>query len=167
MWVATLALNGLISVGVPQDWSTHLIGHELTTLYGIDHAHTLAIILPSVLTIQKEGNYIFNLQNPHQNKPWNVIQGFINFPINLILINNNIIIKEIKIMSIYVYILVCFSMFTSGAITVAIIRNKRDIRVNKILFQQHETILKLRNEIASFSHRDKPSQDSNNDTSQN
>ncbi len=70
-------------------------------------------------------------------------------------------------MSIYVYILVCFSMFTSGAITVAIIRNKRDIRVNKILFQQHETILKLRNEIASFSHRDKPSQDSNNDTSQN
>ncbi len=49
MWVATLALNGLIGSGVPQDWSTHLIGHEFTALYGLDHAQTLAIILPSML----------------------------------------------------------------------------------------------------------------------
>ncbi len=47
MWVATLALNGLIGSGVPQDWSTHLIGHELTALYGMDHAQTLAVILPA------------------------------------------------------------------------------------------------------------------------
>ena len=49
MWVATMALNGLIGAGVPQDWSTHLIGHELTALYGLDHAQTLAIILPSMI----------------------------------------------------------------------------------------------------------------------
>jgi NADP-dependent alcohol dehydrogenase len=42
------ALNGVISCGMPQDWSTHDIGHELTALYGIDHARTLAIVLPGV-----------------------------------------------------------------------------------------------------------------------
>ncbi len=49
MWTATLALNGLIGAGVPQDWATHMIGHELTALHGIDHARTLAIVLPSLL----------------------------------------------------------------------------------------------------------------------
>ena len=44
MWAASMALNGLIGAGVPQDWSTHLIGHELTALHGIDHARTLAIV---------------------------------------------------------------------------------------------------------------------------
>lgn len=48
MWSATLALNTLIGCGVPQDWSTHMIGHELTAFYGLDHAETLAIILPGV-----------------------------------------------------------------------------------------------------------------------
>ena len=38
--LATLALNSLIGAGVPQDWATHMIGHELTVLYGIDHART-------------------------------------------------------------------------------------------------------------------------------
>ncbi|MDI2091257.1 iron-containing alcohol dehydrogenase [Commensalibacter oyaizuii] len=49
IWAATMALNGLISTGVPSDWATHMIGHELTILYGIDHGQTLAIILPSLL----------------------------------------------------------------------------------------------------------------------
>jgi NADP-dependent alcohol dehydrogenase len=49
MWSATLALNGLIGTGVPQDWSTHMLGHELTAKYGIDHARTLAIVLPAML----------------------------------------------------------------------------------------------------------------------
>ncbi|QCB47226.1 iron-containing alcohol dehydrogenase [Hydrogenophaga sp. PAMC20947] len=49
MWSATLALNGLIGSGVPQDWATHMIGHELTALHNIDHARTLAIVLPSML----------------------------------------------------------------------------------------------------------------------
>lgn len=49
MWSATMALNGLIGTGVPQDWTTHMIGHELTSLFGIDHARTLTILLPAVM----------------------------------------------------------------------------------------------------------------------
>ncbi|OHU84617.1 MULTISPECIES: iron-containing alcohol dehydrogenase [Pseudoalteromonas] len=54
MWSATMALNGLIGAGVPQDWSTHMIGHELTAVYGLDHAQTLAIVLPRMMMEQKE-----------------------------------------------------------------------------------------------------------------
>jgi NADP-dependent alcohol dehydrogenase len=54
MWSATQALNGLIGCGVPQDWATHMIGHELTALYGIDHAQSLALVLPGVLRCQKQ-----------------------------------------------------------------------------------------------------------------
>jgi NADP-dependent alcohol dehydrogenase len=53
MWCATLALNGLIGAGVPQDWATHMIGHELTALYNLDHAQTLAIVLPAMLQVRK------------------------------------------------------------------------------------------------------------------
>ena len=49
MWTATLALNGLIGVGVPNDWATHMLGHELTALHGLDHAQTLAVVLPAML----------------------------------------------------------------------------------------------------------------------
>lgn len=52
MWCATQALNNLIGSGVPQDWTTHMIGHELTAFYGIDHAQSLAIVLPGVLKHQ-------------------------------------------------------------------------------------------------------------------
>ncbi|PLX65711.1 MAG: NADH-dependent alcohol dehydrogenase [Denitrovibrio sp.] len=48
VWCSTMALNGLIGSGVPQDWSVHMIGHELTALHGIDHAKTLAIVLPAM-----------------------------------------------------------------------------------------------------------------------
>jgi len=48
MWSCTMALNGLLNKGVPVDWATHMIGHELTALYGIDHARTLAIIGPNL-----------------------------------------------------------------------------------------------------------------------
>lgn len=54
MWSATLALNGLIGAGVPQDWATHMIGHELTALHGLDHAQTLAVVLPAVMHKQRE-----------------------------------------------------------------------------------------------------------------
>lgn len=54
MWSATLALNTLIACGVPQDWSTHMIGHELTAFYGLDHAETLAIVLPGVWNYELE-----------------------------------------------------------------------------------------------------------------
>lgn len=53
MWAATMALNGLIGVGVPQDWATHGLGHQLTALYGLDHAQTLAIVLPALMQQQR------------------------------------------------------------------------------------------------------------------
>ncbi len=54
MWAATQALNGVISCGVAQDWTTHDIGHELTAFYGIDHAESLAVVMPAVWRHQKE-----------------------------------------------------------------------------------------------------------------
>ena len=54
MWCATLALNGLIGAGVPGDWATHMIGHEITALYGLDHAQTLAIILPAMMNVKRD-----------------------------------------------------------------------------------------------------------------
>jgi NADP-dependent alcohol dehydrogenase len=54
MWCATLGLNGLIGVGVPQDWATHMVGHELTALKGLDHAKTLAVVLPVMLDIRRK-----------------------------------------------------------------------------------------------------------------
>jgi NADP-dependent alcohol dehydrogenase len=53
VWAATWALNGAIGAGVPQDWASHMIGHELTALHGIDHARTLAVVVPSLLNIQR------------------------------------------------------------------------------------------------------------------
>ncbi|MTJ80635.1 MAG: iron-containing alcohol dehydrogenase [Telmatospirillum sp.] len=73
MWVATLALNGLIGVGVPQDWTTHKIGHELTALHGIDHARTLAILLPSVLQLRREAKRAKLLQ--YAARVWNITDG--------------------------------------------------------------------------------------------
>jgi alcohol dehydrogenase YqhD (iron-dependent ADH family) len=54
MWSATQALNGLIGAGVPQDWTTHMIGHELTGLHGVDHARSLSIVMPGVLKNYKQ-----------------------------------------------------------------------------------------------------------------
>lgn len=54
MWSCTMALNGLIQKGVPSDWATHMIGHELTAMYGIDHARTLAVIAPSLYKVMFE-----------------------------------------------------------------------------------------------------------------
>jgi len=54
MWAATQALNGTLSLGMPGDWSNHAIGHEITALYGLDHAQTLAIAVPAVWSYKKE-----------------------------------------------------------------------------------------------------------------
>ena len=53
MWAATQALNGMLSLGMPGDWSIHAIGHQITALYGLDHAQTLAIVLPAVWRYKK------------------------------------------------------------------------------------------------------------------
>ncbi len=53
-WCATCGLNYWISLGCVQDWATHMIGHELTAIYGLDHGETLAIILPSLWRVMKK-----------------------------------------------------------------------------------------------------------------
>jgi NADP-dependent alcohol dehydrogenase len=73
MWAATMALNGLIGAGVAQDWSTHMIGHELTGAYGIDHARTLSIVLPAVMKVCSEARREKLLQ--YAERIWNLTEG--------------------------------------------------------------------------------------------
>ena len=73
MWAASMALNGLIGAGVPQDWSTHLIGHELTALHGIDHARTLAIVLPANLQVRRQEKRVKLLQ--YAARVWKIVEG--------------------------------------------------------------------------------------------
>ncbi|AOJ71425.1 MULTISPECIES: iron-containing alcohol dehydrogenase [Burkholderia] len=73
MWVATLALNGLIGAGVPQDWATHMVGHELTARYDIDHARTLAVVLPSMLQVRRDAKRAKLLQ--YAARVWNIVDG--------------------------------------------------------------------------------------------
>ncbi|KER71418.1 iron-containing alcohol dehydrogenase [Burkholderia sp. Ac-20349] len=73
MWVATLALNGLIGAGVPQDWATHMVGHELTARYDIDHARTLAVVLPSMLQVRRDSKRAKLLQ--YAERVWNITSG--------------------------------------------------------------------------------------------
>lgn len=70
MWTATMALNGLIGAGVPQDWTTHMIGHELTSLHSIDHARTLTILLPSLMRELKDSKKDKLLQ--YAQNVWNI-----------------------------------------------------------------------------------------------
>jgi len=81
MWTATLALNGLIGAGVPQDWATHMIGHELTALHGLDHAQTLAIILPSIMQEQRSHKHDKLLQ--YAERVWQIAEGDEESRINL------------------------------------------------------------------------------------
>ena len=76
MWTATMALNGLIGTGVPQDWTTHMIGHELTSLHAIDHARTLTIVLPSVLRELKDSKKDKLIQ--YARNVWNIADNELN-----------------------------------------------------------------------------------------
>jgi NADP-dependent alcohol dehydrogenase len=73
MWAATMALNGQLSLGVKSDWATHMIGHELTAYHGIDHAVTLAIVLPGVMRLLKEKRREKLLQ--YAERVWNISEG--------------------------------------------------------------------------------------------
>jgi NADP-dependent alcohol dehydrogenase len=73
MYSATLALNGFISMGVPQDWATHSIGHELTAFHGLDHAVTLAIVQPSLWRVMREEKKAKLLQ--YGERVWNITTG--------------------------------------------------------------------------------------------
>ena len=76
MWSCTMALNGLIQKGVPGDWAVHMMGHELTALFGIDHARTLAVIAPS--------HYKYNFEAKKEKlaqygeRVWNITEGSID-----------------------------------------------------------------------------------------
>lgn len=73
MWCCTMALNGLIQKGVPTDWAIHMMGHELTALYGIDHARTLAILTGS--------HYTYNIETKKEKlaqyatRVWGITEG--------------------------------------------------------------------------------------------
>jgi NADP-dependent alcohol dehydrogenase len=73
VWSATMALNGIIGTGVPQDWTTHMIGHELTALFGIDHGQTLAIIYPAVLEVRRIQKRAKLLQ--YSERVWHIEKG--------------------------------------------------------------------------------------------
>ena len=73
MWSCAMALNGLISKGVPDDWAVHIMGHELTALYGIDHARTLAILAPSHYRYNFEAKKAKLAQ--YAERIWNVTEG--------------------------------------------------------------------------------------------
>ena len=75
MHIANQALNFQIGAGVPQDWSTHLIGHELTAYYNLDHARSLAVVQPYLLEVMNEdkkekiaqlGKNVFGIQNDNK-----------------------------------------------------------------------------------------------------
>lgn len=76
MWAATMALNGLIGVGVPQDWATHMIGHELTAFHGIDHGQTLCIVLPGIMKLKRENKTEKILQ--YGERVWQITEGTVD-----------------------------------------------------------------------------------------
>ena len=73
MWTATLALNGLIATGVHADWATHMIGQEITGLYGLDHAQTLAVVQPAVWLYKQEQKKAKLLQ--YAERVWGLHEG--------------------------------------------------------------------------------------------
>jgi NADP-dependent alcohol dehydrogenase len=88
MWSCTMALNGLIQKGVPSDWATHMIGHELTALYGIDHARTLAVVGPNLYRVMFEtkkaklaqyGKRIFGLSGSEEEVANAAIEATVEF----------------------------------------------------------------------------------------
>lgn len=73
MWCSTLALNGLLGCGVPQDWATHMLGHEVTARHGLDHAQTLAVVLPAMLQVRRESKFQRLLQ--YGERVWGLRDG--------------------------------------------------------------------------------------------
>lgn len=73
MWCSSMALSGLLGAGVPQDWTAHMIGHELTSLYGIDHGRSLAVLLPAIWTTLWREKREKLLQ--YASRVWNIAYG--------------------------------------------------------------------------------------------
>lgn len=94
MWSATMALNGLIGAGVPQDWSTHGIGHEITALYGLDHAQTLAIVLPRMMSEMRKSKEDKLLQ--YAERVWGITEGATDEKINLVIEKTEQFFHQVK-----------------------------------------------------------------------
>lgn len=73
MLCATMGLNGFVAMGVPQDWATHMIGHELTALHGLSHGHTLAIVLPGTMHVLRKSKGEKILQ--YGERVWGITEG--------------------------------------------------------------------------------------------
>ena len=73
MLSATMGLNRFIAMGVPQDWATHNIGHELTALHGVTHGESLAIVLPATMTVLSEQKHDKILQ--YGERVWDITEG--------------------------------------------------------------------------------------------
>jgi len=97
MWAATMALNGIISVGVKEDWATHTIGHELTAFHGIDHAVTLAIVLPGLLSQKKNERKIKLLQ--YGERVFNVAKGTENERLNETIAKTEAFFREMGVLT--------------------------------------------------------------------
>ncbi|MGR5147920.1 iron-containing alcohol dehydrogenase [Photobacterium alginatilyticum] len=95
MWSATQALNGLIGVGVPQDWTTHMIGHELTGNYGIDHARTLSIVLPAVMQERRADKEAKLLQ--YGERIFGITEGSVDERIDAAIAQTNAFFKQMEV----------------------------------------------------------------------
>ncbi|MEG1608156.1 MAG: iron-containing alcohol dehydrogenase [Mucinivorans sp.] len=76
MLSATMGLNGFIAMGTDQDWATHMIGHELTALHGLDHGATLAIVYPGMMDVMRESKEGKLLQ--YGARVWNIFEGSVD-----------------------------------------------------------------------------------------
>ncbi|MBR7889537.1 iron-containing alcohol dehydrogenase [Marinomonas sp. A79] len=97
IWSATNALNGIIGAGVPQDWSTHMIGHEMTAQFGIAHGRTLAIILPNVLRERKEHKRAKLLQ--FAERVWDINEGTDDQKIDLAIDKTEVFFNSLDIVT--------------------------------------------------------------------
>ena len=97
MWSATSALNGNIGVGVPQDWSTHMIGHELTAQFNIAHGRTLAIVLPHLLRERKQQKFAKLLQ--FAERVWDIREGTDEQKIDLAIDNTEAFFNSLDIVT--------------------------------------------------------------------
>ncbi|EPZ43566.1 iron-containing alcohol dehydrogenase [Alicyclobacillus acidoterrestris] len=56
MYCSTMALNGMINMGLRGDWACHAMEHEVSAIYDIPHGGGLAIIFPHWMEYVKSEN---------------------------------------------------------------------------------------------------------------
>jgi NADP-dependent alcohol dehydrogenase len=94
-WCASMALNGLIGLGVPQDWTSHMVGHELTVLRGLDHAQSLAVVFPGTLAERKQAKRAKLLQ--YAERVWGIRTGAEDEKINQAIQNTRTFFESVGV----------------------------------------------------------------------